>query len=109
MPLFQQKALLLFGPLPLYLDFQVGAGSLRNSESNASCSSQCFLQRLRANAVAATAPELSTSATDVHIRLQIQIESYAFPLAILMASDGLQPLMTRAVAAAARRSRELGS
>ena len=30
-------------------------------------------------------------------------------LDVLMAPDGLQPLMTRAVAAAARRSRELGS
>ena len=65
-----------------------------------------------ARATVAGAGELLFRSPESPARLRQNVTSpngtTAAALSLLMAEDGLQPLMTRAVAAAARRSRELG-
>jgi len=65
-----------------------------------------------ARATVAGAGELLHRSPETPARLRQNVTSpngtTAAALSVLMAEDGLQPLMSRAVAAAARRSRELG-
>lgn len=65
-----------------------------------------------ARATVAGAGELLHRSPETPARLRQNVTSpngtTAAALNVLMAEDGLQPLMTRAIAAAARRSRELG-
>ena len=66
-----------------------------------------------ARSTVAGAGELVHQATEPANRLRENVSSPGGTtleaLKILMASDGLQPLLTRAIAAAARRGRELAS
>lgn len=66
-----------------------------------------------ARATVAGAGELARQSKETPEQLRINVTSpggtTAAALSVLMADDGLQPLMTRAVAAATKRSKELGS
>ena len=60
-----------------------------------------------ARATVVGAGELSSLKTRTAAAARIPAVATAAALEVLMAADGLEPLMERAVAAAARRSREL--